>query len=164
MSIISHVIMVDHCFSAVPSCLLHTFPFTTSHQKVIFSIFNWRTRHIFVTMHTINLLSLAISVCATSSNIQKFFILLTQFVYTFCMYLATNSEFRPTRHPMACSYNRVRKCLQRGTNWGFKYNSLRFVLTGLIQICFFLLKYVWKPLFFKSQNISLKEEQNLLLN
>ena len=31
---------------------------------------------------------------------QKFFILLTQFIYKFYMYLATNSEIRPMQHPV----------------------------------------------------------------
>jgi len=30
-------------------------------------------------------------------------------------------------------YNRDEKCLQRGTDWGFKGSSLRFAFKGLIQ-------------------------------
>ena len=48
----------------------------------------------------INLLNLAVGVCTTSSNIQKFFIFLAHFMYTFCMYVATNSDFRPLQHSM----------------------------------------------------------------
>jgi len=72
-------------------------------------------------MLVINLFNLTVGVCTTSSNIQKFFILLTYFIYVFCIYLATNSEFRPIQHPMiSFFYNRGHKCLLRGTNWVFK--------------------------------------------
>jgi len=67
-------------------------------------------------MLLINLLNLPVSVCTDCSNIQKIFILLTRFIYTFYMYIATNSEFRPMQHPMISFYNRDRKCLLRGTN------------------------------------------------
>ena len=30
-------------------------------------------------------------------------------------------------------YNRDEKCLQRGTNWVFKYSGLRFVCKGLMR-------------------------------
>jgi len=36
------------------------------------------------------------------------------------MYLAINSGIRPMQHPLISFYNRDRKCLLRGTNWGFK--------------------------------------------
>jgi len=41
-----------------------------------------------------------VSVYTTSSNIEELFILLTYFIYTFCVYLPTHSEFRLTLHPM----------------------------------------------------------------
>ena len=51
-----------------------------------------------------------------------FFIFLTQFIYTFCMYLATNSEFRHMQHSMitfiteiASVYCAVRTAALKGT-------------------------------------------------
>ena len=38
-------------------------------------------------------------------------------------------------------YNRDEKCLQRGTDWVFKYSSLRFVFKGLIFMCFV---FIWE--------------------
>ena len=45
----------------------------------------------------------------------------------FCIYLRTNSDFCHLQHKLIGFYNRDEKCLQRGTNWGFKYSGLRFV-------------------------------------
>jgi hypothetical protein len=70
-------------------------------QPPVFAV----TRYV---MLVINLLNLAVSVCTISSNIQKVFILFTQFIYTFCMYIATDSEFRPMQHPMISFYSRDR--------------------------------------------------------
>ena len=36
------------------------------------------------------------------------------------------------QHKLIGSYNRDKKCLQLGTDWVFKYSSLRFVFKGLI--------------------------------
>jgi len=36
------------------------------------------------------------------------------------------------QHKLIGFYNRDEKCLQRGTDWGFKYSGLRFVFKGLI--------------------------------
>jgi len=36
------------------------------------------------------------------------------------------------QHKLVGFYNRDEKCLQRGTDWVFKYSSLRFVFKGLI--------------------------------
>ena len=35
------------------------------------------------------------------------------------------------QHKLIGFYNRAEKCLQRGTDWGFKENSLRFAFKGL---------------------------------
>ena len=35
------------------------------------------------------------------------------------------------QHKLVGFYNRDEKCLQRGTDWVFKYSSLRFVFKGL---------------------------------
>ena len=50
----------------------------------------------------------------------------------FCIYLRTNSNLCYLQHKLIGFYNRDEKCLQRGTNWVFKYRSLRFVFKGLI--------------------------------
>ena len=38
----------------------------------------------------------------------------------FCMYLSTNSDLCHLQHKLIGFYNRDEKCLQRGTDWGFK--------------------------------------------
>jgi hypothetical protein len=49
----------------------------------------------------------------------------------FCIYLRTNSYLCHLQHKLICSYNRDEKCLQRATDWVFKYSGLRFVFKGL---------------------------------
>ena len=43
----------------------------------------------------------------------------------------TNSDLCHFQHKLIGFYNRDEKCLQRGTVWGFKQSSLRFVFRGL---------------------------------
>jgi hypothetical protein len=50
----------------------------------------------------------------------------------FCIYRRTNSDLCHLQHKLIGFYNRDEKCLLRGTNWVFKYSSLRFVFVGLI--------------------------------
>jgi len=50
----------------------------------------------------------------------------------FCIYLRTNSDLCHLQHKLIGFYNRDEKCLQRGTDWVFKYTGLRFVFKGLI--------------------------------
>jgi len=38
------------------------------------------------------------------------------------------------QHKLIGFYNRDEKCLQRGTDWGFKYSGLRFVCKGLNEV------------------------------
>jgi hypothetical protein len=38
----------------------------------------------------------------------------------FCIYLRTNSDLCHLQHKLIGFYNRDEKCLQRGTDWGFK--------------------------------------------
>jgi len=45
----------------------------------------------------------------------------------FCIYLRTNSDLCHLHHKLIGFYNRDGKCLQRGTDWFFKYSGLRFV-------------------------------------
>ena len=53
-------------------------------------------------------------------------------IYVFGIYLRTNSDLCHLQHKLIGFYNRDEKCLQRGTDWVFKYSSLRFVCKGLI--------------------------------
>ena len=53
-------------------------------------------------------------------------------MYVFCIYLRTNSDLCHLQHKLIGFYNRDEKCLQRGTDWVFKYSSLRFVFKELI--------------------------------
>jgi len=50
----------------------------------------------------------------------------------FCIYLRTNSDLCHLQHKLIGFYNPDEKCLQRGTDWAFKYSSLRFVCKDLI--------------------------------
>ena len=52
-------------------------------------------------------------------------------IYVFCFYLRTNSDLYHLQHKLIGFYNRDEKCLQRGTDWAFKYSGLRFVFKGL---------------------------------
>ena len=49
----------------------------------------------------------------------------------FCIYLRTNSDLCHLQHKLIGFYNRDEKCLQRGTDWVFKYSGPRFVFKGL---------------------------------
>ena len=50
-----------------------------------------------------------------------------------CIYLRTNSDWCHLQNKLIGFYNRDEKCLLRGTNWVFKWSSLRFVFKGLNQ-------------------------------
>ena len=54
-----------------------------------------------------------------------------QRIYVFCIYLRTNRDLCHLQHKLIGFYNRDEKCLQRGTDWVFKYSGLRFVFKGL---------------------------------
>jgi len=45
----------------------------------------------------------------------------------FCIYLRTNSELCHLQHKLIGFYNRDENCLQRGTDWGFKFESFNGV-------------------------------------
>jgi hypothetical protein len=49
----------------------------------------------------------------------------------YCIYLRTSSDLCHLHHKLIGFYNRVEKCLQRSTDWAFKYSSLRFVFKSL---------------------------------
>jgi len=62
-------------------------------------------------------------------------------IKVFCIYLRTNSDLCHLHHKLIGFYNLDEKCLQRGTDWVFKWSSLRFVFKGLMSInLFYLLK------------------------
>jgi hypothetical protein len=67
-------------------------------------------------------------------NIQQLYALPT--LYVFCIYLRTNSDLCHLQHKLIGFYNRDEKCLQRGTDWVFKYSGLRFVCKGLKRYIF----------------------------
>jgi len=41
-------------------------------------------------------------------------------IYVFCIYLRTNSDLCRLQHKLIGFYDRVEKCLLRGTDWVFK--------------------------------------------
>jgi hypothetical protein len=51
--------------------------------------------------------------------------------FMFCIYLRTNNDLYHLNPQLVSFYNRDEKCLQRGTEWVFKYSSLRFVCKRL---------------------------------
>jgi len=55
-------------------------------------------------------------------------------IYVFCIYLRTNKDMCHLQNKMIGFYNRDEKCLQRGTDWVFKLNSLRLVFKRLIPL------------------------------
>ena len=57
-------------------------------------------------------------------------------ICVFCIYLRTNSDLCHSQIKLIGFHNRDEKCLQRGTDWVFKYSGLRFVCKGLIFMCF----------------------------
>ena len=64
-------------------------------------------------------------------NIQQLYVLLD--VFCIRIYFRTNSDLCHLQHKLIGFYNRDEKCLQRGTDWVFKYSCLRFVFKGLEQ-------------------------------
>ena len=52
-------------------------------------------------------------------------------IYVFCIYLRTNSDLCHLQHKLIGFYNPDEKCLQRGTEWVFKYSGLRLVCKGI---------------------------------
>jgi hypothetical protein len=54
---------------------------------------------------------------------NRFDILPTRCIYVFCMDIRTNSDLCHLQHKLIGFYNWDEKCLQRGTDWVFIYNS-----------------------------------------
>jgi hypothetical protein len=55
-------------------------------------------------------------------------------MYVLCIYLRKNSELCHLHHKLIGFYNQDEKCLQRGTDWVFKLNSLPLVFKGLNKV------------------------------
>jgi len=66
-------------------------------------------------------------------------------IYVFCIYLRTNSDLCHLQHKLIGFYNRDEKCLQRGTDWVFKWSGLRFVFKGLKSPASCRGKLMWLP-------------------
>jgi hypothetical protein len=65
--------------------------------------------------------------CTNRFNIQQLYAL-------YAIYLRTNSDLCHLQHKLIGFHNRDDKCLQRGTDWVFKYSGLRFVFKGLMVL------------------------------
>ena len=59
------------------------------------------------------------------------------------MYIRTNSDLCHLQHKLIGFYNRDEKCLQRGTDWVFKYSGLRLVCEGLSDIYIYIYIYLY---------------------
>ena len=68
----------------------------------------------------VNLLKPTGHVMHQQFNIQQLYVLPTQCIYVFCIYLRTNSDLCHLHHKLIGFYNRDEKCLLRGTEWVFK--------------------------------------------
>ena len=64
-------------------------------------------------------------------NIQQLYALPTLYLCVLYLSETKNSDLCHLQHKMIGFYNRDEKCLQRGTDWGFKQNGLRFGCKGL---------------------------------
>ena len=78
----------------------------------------------------LTLYSPVVTICTTSITFNNC-TLCPHCIYVFCIYLRTNSDLCHLQHKLIGFYNRDGKCLQRGTDWVFKYSGLRFVCKGL---------------------------------
>ena len=64
--------------------------------------------------------SLAVTVCTTRTNITKFYILPTEYLYTVCTCHRKNNEVFPIQPSTTGFHNRGGECLLRGTTWALK--------------------------------------------
>jgi hypothetical protein len=90
---------------------------------------------------------LLVTWCTNKCNIQQF-TLWPCCIYMFCIYLRTNCDLCHLHHKLIGFYNRDKKCLQRCTDWGFKYISLCFVFKGLNYMYMYVfvcasIKFYW---------------------
>ena len=67
----------------------------------------------------LTLYSPVVTICTTSITFNNS-TLCPHCIYVFCIYLRTNSDLCHLQHKLIGFYNPDEKCLQRGTDWGFK--------------------------------------------
>ena len=97
--------------------------------------------------------SLLVTWCTTSLTFNNC-TLCPHCIYVFCIYLRTNSDLCYLQHKLIGFYNRDEKCLQRGTDWVFKYSGLRFVFKGSYKLTAagdFIRRHVRKCIFVETQ-------------
>jgi len=77
--------------------------------------------------------NLLVTWCTNQFNIQQLYALPT--LYLFVLYLSVNKQW-PLPHITYTDWFFITemKCSLRGTDWVFKYSSLRFVFKGLIAV------------------------------
>ena len=79
-------------------------------------------------------------------NIQQLYALPTLYLYVLYLSEEKNSDLCHLQHKLIGFYNRDEKCLLRGTDWAFKWSSLRFVFKRLkhdLQPAATFLNYVY---------------------
>jgi hypothetical protein len=57
-----------------------------------------------------------VTICTTTFNIHRFYVLSTKYIYVFCVYLRINSEYFTVQHLLTGFYNRDGVCLLGGTH------------------------------------------------
>ena len=72
-------------------------------------------RHWYNTLNILTHSGSLVTICTTRFNIQQFYVLSTQRMYVFCVYLRTNSDYFNIQHWLVGFYNRDGVCLLRGT-------------------------------------------------
>ena len=88
-------------------------------------IFSWNSSDL-------TIYSLPVTWCTTSLTLNNCTVC-PHCIYVFCIYLRTNSDLCHLEHKQIGFYNRDEKCLQRGTDWVFKYSHLWLVFKGLSE-------------------------------
>jgi hypothetical protein len=76
--------------------------------------------------------SLLVTWCTNIFTFNDFYALPT--LYLCVLYLSENKQRLVSLHKTIGFYNRHKKCLQRSTDWIFKYSSLRFLCKLLMII------------------------------
>jgi len=74
----------------------------------------------------------------------------------FCVYLRTNSDLCHLHHILIGFYNPDEKCLQRGTDWGFKLSGLRFVFKWSVKY----ITLTQHGLHFRDRNVQLQHSHS----
>jgi len=82
---------------------------------------------------TVSLSIISNTICTASLTFSKSTFCPHSCIYVFCVDLRTNTHYFPIQHKLTGMYNRDGVCLLRGTDWVFKSDRYRFVITGLRQ-------------------------------